>query len=148
VKRDAIHRATVTAFWLADDNSSERLVYGLDDRGYYLDLATGAYFKASQVSDLVPLVTLTKDDARAVLTMTARSRAAAHALDRLSAQLEPPRMDEPTEFGAMVEATKPPSVPDRSLFMRVNAPNCWHCEEGGFFQWHELLDPRPVKDNS
>jgi hypothetical protein len=125
------------------------VVTGPDEDGDYrrVDVASGYWHKAKDVVEPVPLVTLTEDDARALLTATVRNRNAAHALDRLSAQLKPPRMSEPTEFGAMVEA----SLSGRIRLHFVRAPyhgtpgHDWVAEDSrSRCKWNALVDPRPI----
>jgi hypothetical protein len=122
--------------WL-DPNSTDGVVGCTDD----------------DVSDLVPLVTLTEDDAQSLLTMLLNAGHAGHsAVKRLGAQFAPPRMDEPTEFGAMVEAglIDTGDTSDRMRFVRLVSAHKfhWRCEHGAEFMWSSLHDPLPIGGDS
>jgi hypothetical protein len=110
------------------------------------------------VSDLVPLVTLTEDDARVIakasLQIANPSAEVQAAYSRFCAQLAPPRMSEPTEFGAMVEASLK-GDPERRAFVHCSASD----HEGRTVDWHDskhvvvyawsgLVDPRPIGGDS
>jgi hypothetical protein len=61
----------------------------------------------------------------------------------------PPRMDEPDEFGAMVEAgTQVPGEKprERRRMLRCKAAGAyrWTDDRGRVYRWSELIDPRPV----
>jgi hypothetical protein len=102
------------------------------------------------VSDLVPLVTLTEDDARYLISFATDKSAGLLDGDRtlreIRAQLTPPRMDEPTEFGAMVEAECRPEEPAERWVRVVDGR--WYNDRGAFSRWHHLIDPRPIGGES
>ena len=61
----------------------------------------------------------------------------------------PPRMDEPDEFGAMVEAgthVEGDSPRERRPLVRHQTSGTlqWSDEHGRTYAWSELVDPRPV----
>ena len=61
----------------------------------------------------------------------------------------PPRMDEPDEFGAMVEAgTQVKGDSPRERRRLVKHTTCgaflWSDDRGRTYAWSELIDPRPV----
>lgn len=65
----------------------------------------------------------------------------------------PPRMDEPVEFGAMVEAgthVEGDSPRERRPLVCWNVVGVypWTDDRGHVYRWSELVDPRPVGDES
>ena len=117
----------------------------------YRRVESGASIDAFQATDLVPLVTLTEDDAETILDGARALGWTSSALGHLRAQLAQPRMDEPTEFGAMVEATINDES-DPSLFVRcmdeTYLGKVWSARSGCRFAWSELVDPRPIGGDS
>ena len=74
-------------------------------------------------------------------------------LSNLADEIErqhPPRMDEPDEFGAMVEAgthVEGDSPRERRPLVRHQTSGTlqWSDEHGRAYAWSELVDPRPVR---
>ena len=72
-----------------------------------------------------------------------------HLRDAIRDQ-HPPRMDEPDEFGAMVEAgtqVEGDQPRERRPLVRHQTSGTlqWSDEHGRAYAWSELVDPRPVR---
>jgi hypothetical protein len=78
---------------------------------------------------------------------------------QISAQLAPPRMDEPTEWASQVEAAAEWTEGRRYRFIRATTnPRrrfAWFAEDDALSEgqsrstcWDDLIDPRPVKEDS
>jgi hypothetical protein len=99
------------------------------------------------------MIEISEDDARHLIWLTDGLGANKHVeiRDRLRAQLAPPRMDEPSDFGAMVEA----SLLGRIRLRFVRAPyhgtpgHDWVAEDSrSRSTWDALVDPRPIGGES
>jgi hypothetical protein len=109
-----------------------------------------------QIHDLVPLVTLTEDDARRITDFAYDHGWGSAGLDRLRAQLAPPRMDEPTGRGAQVMASLKDDVCGKrrwTLFHSADDKHdpLWVTNYGNTLAvmgWDDLSDPQPLKGNS
>ena len=113
----------------------------LDLAGVDLPLLGGGGRTAEQ-----GLVDMLREAADGFWVDSARSLAQMVA-DQIAAQITPPtvRMEKPGAW-AVVKAIVP--IDGEGLFLRTSEhdPQHWQDRQGDWWEWHQLIDPTPVRD--